>query len=76
MENLRKHSVKLVEQAIMVSQELVRVAILWNEMWHEGLEDASRFHFAERNTEQAISRLNPLHEILKKVICCSSMKFE
>jgi phosphatidylinositol kinase/protein kinase (PI-3 family) len=46
IENLRKHSATLVEQAQMVSQELVRVAILWNEMWHEGLEDASRFHFA------------------------------
>ncbi len=38
MDNMRKHSAKLVEQALMVSQELVRVAILWNEMWFEGLE--------------------------------------
>eukprot|EP01114_Cavostelium_apophysatum_P008931 TRINITY_DN21_c0_g1_i4.p1 TRINITY_DN21_c0_g1~~TRINITY_DN21_c0_g1_i4.p1 ORF type:complete len:850 (-),score=225.26 TRINITY_DN21_c0_g1_i4:63-2612(-) len=66
MENLRKHSASLVEQALMVSDELVRVAILWNEMWHEGLEDASRFHFAEHNTSQAISRLKPLHEMLSK----------
>jgi FKBP12-rapamycin complex-associated protein len=51
----------------MVSNELVRVAILWNEMWHEGLEDASRFHFAEHNPDQAISRLKPLLEMVEKV---------
>lgn len=38
----------------MVSDELVRVAILWNEMWHEGLEDASRFHITEKNTGKKI----------------------
>ena len=27
----------------MVSEELIRVAILWHEQWHEGLEDASRY---------------------------------
>ena len=40
--NLREHSADLVQQAIMVSEELIRVAILWHEQWHEALEDASR----------------------------------
>lgn len=66
MDHVGKHSRRLVEEAVMVSQELVRVAILWNEMWHEGLEDASRFHFAEHNTPAAIARLKPLHHMLKK----------
>jgi FKBP12-rapamycin binding domain len=26
-----------------VSRELIRVAILWHEQWHEGLEEASRY---------------------------------
>ncbi len=42
MENMRQHSPKLVEQADLVSQELIRVAVLWHELWHEGLEEASR----------------------------------
>lgn len=46
----------------------MRVAILWNEMWYEGLEDASRMHFAEHNPDQAVSRLKPLHEMLEKVV--------
>ena len=32
-------------QALMVSDELIRVAILWHEQWHEGLEEASRLFF-------------------------------
>ena len=28
-----------------VSEELIRVAILWHELWHEGLEEASRLYF-------------------------------
>ncbi len=43
LSNMREHSSDLVQQAIMVSEELIRVAILWHEQWHEGLEDASRW---------------------------------
>jgi len=39
---VRQHSATLVEQAQLVSQELIRMAILWHEMWHEALEEASR----------------------------------
>lgn len=39
---MSEHSPTLVNQAITASEELVRVAILWHEMWHEGLEEASR----------------------------------
>ena len=42
LSNLREHSSALVQQAVMVSEELIRVAILWHEQWHESLEDASR----------------------------------
>ena len=42
MESMRHHSPILVEQADIVSHELIRVAVLWHELWHEGLEEASR----------------------------------
>lgn len=42
MEKMREHSPKLVQQADLVSHELIRVAVLWHELWHEGLEEASR----------------------------------
>lgn len=35
----------LVEQAKLVSDELIRCAILWHEQWHEALDEASRLYF-------------------------------
>lgn len=42
LESMKSHSLELVEQAELVSKELIRVAVLWHEQWHEGLEEASR----------------------------------
>lgn len=42
LKNMSEHSPILVQQALMASEELIRVAILWHEIWHEGLEEASR----------------------------------
>lgn len=64
MDRMKGHSRVLVEQALMVSQELIRVAILWHEMWHEGLEEASRLYFGDRNVEAMFATLEPLHEML------------
>jgi FKBP12-rapamycin complex-associated protein len=64
MDSLRQHSAKLVEQADIVSHELIRVAVLWHELWHEGLEEASRLYFGDRNIEGMFATLNPLHEML------------
>ena len=44
MEKMREHSPLLVEQADLVSHELIRVAVLWHEKWHEALEEASRLY--------------------------------
>ena len=54
---MRVHSPRLVEQALMVSHELIRVAILWNEQWHEGLEEASRLYFGENDIEGMLATL-------------------
>jgi serine/threonine-protein kinase mTOR len=54
---------------MVVSQELIRVAILWHELWHEGLEEASRLYFTEKNPEGMIAVLEPLHDMLDKVRC-------
>lgn len=53
-------------QAQLVSKELIRVAILWHEMWHEGLEEASRLYFGEHNIEGMLKVLEPLHEMLQE----------
>ncbi|KAL4938041.1 hypothetical protein BDV06DRAFT_201821 [Aspergillus oleicola] len=66
MESMRTHSANLVEQADLVSHELIRVAVLWHELWHEGLEEASRLYFGDHNVDGMFSTLAPLHEMLDK----------
>ena len=66
MDKMRMHSANLVEQALLVSQELIRVAILWHEQWHEGLEEASRLYFGDHNIEAMFATLEPLHQMLEQ----------
>ncbi|XP_056160919.1 serine/threonine-protein kinase TOR isoform X2 [Syzygium oleosum] len=66
VERVRQHSGALVKQAQLVSTELIRVAILWHEMWHEALEEASRLYFGEHNIEAMLKALEPLHELLEE----------
>ncbi|KMU76074.1 phosphatidylinositol 3-kinase tor2 [Coccidioides immitis RMSCC 3703] len=66
MDSMRQHSPRLVEQAEVVSHELVRVAVLWHELWYDGLEEASRLYFANHNVEGMFATLAPLHDMLDK----------
>lgn len=66
LDKMRQHSAALVDQAILVSQELIRVAILWHEMWHEGLEEASRQYFGDHNIEAMLTTLEPLHAMMER----------
>jgi len=66
MNNMRQHSAKLVEQADVVSTELIRIAVLWHEQWHEALEEASRVYFGHDNVDDMFAILDPLHDVLEK----------
>ncbi|XP_013111288.1 serine/threonine-protein kinase Tor [Stomoxys calcitrans] len=66
LDSMRKHSPILVEQTMMISEELIRVAILWHEQWHEGLEEASRLYFGDRNVKGMFDILEPLHCTLER----------
>lgn len=66
MDSMRLHSPALVEQAELVSHELIRVAVLWHELWHEGLEEASRLYFGDDDVEGMFNTLAPLHELLDR----------
>ncbi|OJJ81233.1 uncharacterized protein ASPGLDRAFT_68926 [Aspergillus glaucus CBS 516.65] len=52
MDNKQQHSAKLVEQADLMSHKLIRVAVLWHELWHEGLEEASHLYFGDHTLPQ------------------------
>ncbi|KDO16585.1 hypothetical protein SPRG_17902, partial [Saprolegnia parasitica CBS 223.65] len=66
MNSMRKNYVDLVNEALLVSRELIRVAILWHELWHEGLEEASRLYFGEHDVEGMMAVLEPLHAMMDK----------
>ncbi|KAG9256851.1 armadillo-type protein [Emericellopsis atlantica] len=66
MDSMRQHSATLVAQAELVSNELIRVAVLWHELWHEGLEEASRLYFGDQNIEGMFATLDPLHDLLER----------
>ena len=56
----------LIYRRTQVSSELIRVSILWHEMWHEALEEASRLYFGEQNVEGMLGVLLPLHEKIEQ----------
>ncbi|KAG8827189.1 phosphatidylinositol kinase- protein kinase tor1 [Serendipita sp. 401] len=64
MDRLRDHSPRLVEQSLTVSHELIRIAMLWHELWHEHLEEASRLYFTEKNADAMIDHLESLHQLM------------
>ncbi|KAF2153226.1 TOR1 phosphatidylinositol 3-kinase [Myriangium duriaei CBS 260.36] len=64
MATIEQHSPELCEQAGVVSHELIRIAVLWHELWHEGLEEASRLYFGDENVEGFFRTLEPLHQML------------
>ncbi|CAH1772250.1 unnamed protein product [Owenia fusiformis] len=72
LKNMCEHSNTLVQQAMLVSEELIRVAILWHELWHEGLEEASRLYFGERNVKGMFATLEPLHQMMERG--CQTLK--
>jgi FKBP12-rapamycin complex-associated protein len=57
----------MVVKAELVSTELIRAAILWHEMWYDGLEEASKHYFADSNIPGMFEVLEPLHELVEKV---------
>lgn len=66
LDSIRSHgAAAMVDSAQMVSVELIRVAILWHEMWHEALEEASRLYFGDHNVDGMLAVLAPLHAMLE-----------
>ena len=67
MKVMQKDFPVIVNEALVVSRELIRIAVLWNEMWHEGLEEACRLYFSDkRSAEEMIAVLAPLHALMEQ----------
>lgn len=75
IDKIREHSPQLVSQAFLVSQELIRTAILWDEMWYEALEEASRTYFSQKNPLAMFQLLTPLHDMMDANIGAGATTF-
>ncbi|KAJ6525906.1 phosphatidylinositol 3-kinase [Mycena vulgaris] len=64
MDRMREHSATIVEQARIVGRELIRVAILWHELWYDALEEVLGRYYTVRNPDGMLSLLEPLYELL------------
>ena len=65
LQSMRGHCATLVDQALLVSNELIRCAILWGEMWHEALEQAYRryFYYEQHGIDAMLGVLPPLYRM-------------
>ena len=61
---MREHTPQVVQEGIMFSNELIRIAISWNEQWHEALEKASSKWFQEKNAKGMFEILSPMHKLV------------
>eukprot|EP01064_Diplonema_japonicum_P019905 TRINITY_DN2882_c0_g1_i3.p1 TRINITY_DN2882_c0_g1~~TRINITY_DN2882_c0_g1_i3.p1 ORF type:complete len:2463 (+),score=482.32 TRINITY_DN2882_c0_g1_i3:61-7449(+) len=75
LEIMREDSAALVEQCEFVSNELIRVAIIWHEMWHLGIEEASKLFFGSKDVEGMLRSLFPLHNMMKKTETLREVSF-
>eukprot|EP01127_Copromyxa_protea_P022122 TRINITY_DN7809_c0_g1_i1.p1 TRINITY_DN7809_c0_g1~~TRINITY_DN7809_c0_g1_i1.p1 ORF type:complete len:2505 (+),score=361.67 TRINITY_DN7809_c0_g1_i1:42-7556(+) len=63
MNAMKQQNSALVQEALLVSNELIRFSILWKEKWRRGLDDAYR-HYLDRNIHSMMLVLLPLHEMI------------
>ncbi|KAJ2361133.1 phosphatidylinositol kinase- protein kinase tor1, partial [Coemansia sp. RSA 2607] len=52
----------LVEETEVVSRELIRITLLFPEMWHDALDNASKYYFKQNDPAEMMRILQPLHE--------------
>ncbi|PXF45649.1 Target of rapamycin [Gracilariopsis chorda] len=63
---IKQHHKEIVEEAEIVANELVRVAILWSEIWCERLEEASKLYFMNHKIFEMLETIMPLHDMMDR----------
>ncbi|XP_068617992.1 serine/threonine-protein kinase mTor-like [Battus philenor] len=60
------HSQNLVNDAALISEELIKVAILWHEQVFIALDEASRLYFSEKDYKGMFRTLDKMHTMLER----------
>lgn len=66
LDHMKQHSNGLIQQAVLVAEELNRAAILMKEHWIDGVEEACRYYFQEKNLDQMLKTFMELTNISRK----------
>ena len=74
LNEMKKRRSQLVEEATMVSRELMRVAITPHELWHDGLEKAAQQYMETRDINGMLETLSEIHDTMNEAIPSSEMK--
>ena len=64
MNAIKGSASQLIVDAELVSRELDRVAVLCNEEWHAGLEEACKAYFTNGNSDAMLAQLQKLQQTL------------
>ncbi|KAJ2062050.1 phosphatidylinositol kinase- protein kinase tor1, partial [Coemansia sp. S2] len=59
---------EVVQETEVVSRELIRITLLFPEMWQEALDYAYRAYFIQNDPEEMVRILRPLHEQARKPV--------
>ncbi|XP_030025999.2 serine/threonine-protein kinase mTOR [Manduca sexta] len=60
------HSQNLVNEAAIISEELIKVAILWHDQVYIALDEASRFCLSEKDYKGMFKSLDKMHAMLDR----------
>ncbi|CAH8510940.1 unnamed protein product [Schistosoma margrebowiei] len=64
--SMEEQNSRLISEAFLLNEELIRLSITWVEMWSEALEDASRVYFGEKDIAKMFRLLHPLHQMMDR----------
>lgn len=64
LSHLRRDNSVLVNEADLVSSELIRVAVLWTEKWRRGIEEASTQYYEFRNVHKMLLIFDDLYRTI------------
>ena len=64
-EDMKLKYPELIDQALLISEELCRAAILLKEQWADGIEEACKQYFQEKNPQAMVKTFLELHDLMK-----------
>ncbi|CAH0725575.1 unnamed protein product, partial [Brenthis ino] len=66
LKTMSSHSERLINEAAIISEELIKVAMLWHDQVYTALDDASRLYYSEKDYRGMFRTLDKMHAMLDR----------